>query len=77
MFTFCHMRKREGLKLTSTSGFLQVGLHAVVVREYGRGGSDLCTHVADGRHPCSHHRHNQTTEGFYITNEQNVKALQL
>lgn len=37
-------------RLTRTASFLQVRLHAMVVWENGRGGSNFSTHVTDGSH---------------------------
>lgn len=39
-----------GNRLTSTACFLQVRLHAVVIREHGCGGSYLSAHVTDRGH---------------------------
>lgn len=54
MFKLCDIVKDQNLKPTSTSSLLQVGLHAVVVREHGGRGSNLCSHVANGCHSCTH-----------------------
>lgn len=39
-------------KRTPSAGLLQVSLHAVVIGEHGGCGADLCSHVANGGHPC-------------------------
>lgn len=43
----------ERSRLTCTAGLLHVRLHAVVVREHRRRGSDLGSHVADRCHSCT------------------------
>lgn len=72
-FKLCDIVKDQSLKPTSTSSLLQVGLHAVVVREHGGRGSNLCSHVANGCHSCTHKKKqktNQTTEQKNVTSQQ-------
>lgn len=59
MFKLCDIVKDKSLKHTSTSSLLQVGLHAVVVREHGGRGSNLCAHVTNGCHSCTHTKKRQ------------------
>lgn len=44
---------KEQSRLTCAAGLLHVRLHAVVVREHRRRGSDLGSHVADRCHTCT------------------------
>lgn len=54
-FICCCLRSlnTERSKHTCAARLLEVGLHAVVVREHRRGGSDLGSHVADCGHSCT------------------------